>query len=156
MDQVVRKTTELGLTRLTPLFTARSEVRPDQRRIEDRLERWRRVSRQAVKQCRRGRPVDVRLPSSGSDFFKQARADVKVVCQAGGSEKRPWADAFPAGRPESVVLLVGPEGGWAPDEVQSAREAGFLSLGLGPRVLRAETAALTAVVLALHRWGDIA
>ncbi|HET7489212.1 MAG TPA: RsmE family RNA methyltransferase [Acidimicrobiales bacterium] len=131
-EWVVQKLTEVGVDRIVAFRAARSVVRWDGAKEAANLERWRRVARQAAMQCRRARLPEV---SGVPPFAEEAAA-------AGGF----GALAAPGGPPPTValrMLLVGPEGGWADEELA----CGLPVCGLGPTVLRAETAALAAGVL---------
>jgi 16S rRNA (uracil1498-N3)-methyltransferase len=151
MDWVVQKSTELGVARITPLVTARSELRLKGERAEKKLAHWQRVAASACEQCGRNR-----LPAVGPVVELAA-----WLPNAGGERRlvlHPQADvpaAADVGRPTSVSLLVGPEGGLDDVELSLAQQAGFQALQLGPRVLRTETAPLAAIALLQSRWGDM-
>jgi 16S rRNA (uracil1498-N3)-methyltransferase len=136
-ELVVQKLTELGVDRIVPFVAGRSVVRWDRGRADRQVERWRTIARQAAMQCRRTWLPEV-APVAGFD---------SVAALPGAA----LADA--AGAPPTLdrpVVLVGPEGGWTPDE----REAGLPTVALGAHVLRAETAAITAgAILAALRAG---
>jgi 16S rRNA (uracil1498-N3)-methyltransferase len=156
MDQVVRQATELGVTRLVPVFARRSVARPDARRMAGRLERWRKIAAEALKQCRRGRVPAIDAPC-GLDAALAAGggSDLRIVFWEEG--RRPLGEildavADPVG---TVALLLGPEGGFEAEEIAAAEASGFLVAGLGPRILRAETASLAACALIQHRYGDL-
>ena len=129
-EWAVQKLTELGVDRLVPFLAARSVVRWDGPRGERHIERLRRVAREAAVQSRRARLPEVE--------------GVTTFAEVAG---RPGALlAAPGGRPPAVgdaLVVVGPEGGWAPEELA----LGLPEVGLGPTVLRAETAAVAAGVL---------
>ncbi|MEW5724344.1 MAG: 16S rRNA (uracil(1498)-N(3))-methyltransferase [Thermodesulfobacteriota bacterium] len=157
MDLVVQKTTELGLKTLVPLRTARGESRLQGARAAARLERWNRISRQALKQCRRRQPLEIHAVTDLAGFLAASSpADLKIMLyegtEAGPDNWRLICDRRP--RPEIIWALVGPEGGFTPDEVYSARQADFEILGLGPRILRAETAALALTSILGFEFGD--
>lgn len=161
MDLVVQKATELGVTTLVPLRCARSRVRLEGDRARKRLERWQRIAREALKQCRRGRPVEVRPPADLAAFLAASSgAELKIILEAEAARDagRPDWRAILAARPKPrlVWALVGPEGGFAPAELAQAQEAGFVPLGLGPRILRSETAALALAAVLGYELGDLA
>jgi 16S rRNA (uracil1498-N3)-methyltransferase len=155
MDGLVRQLTELGVARWIPFLAARSVPAPDQKRLLGRYERWQKISIEAVKQCGRRRPmvIDPVLPFDTA--LEQARnCGTKVIFW----EKEPESQIPVPVRshlPAKVFVMVGPEGGFEPDEVEFARQAGFSAVGLGPRILRAETAALAATVLVQYVFGDM-
>jgi 16S rRNA (uracil1498-N3)-methyltransferase len=157
MDKLLRQLCELGMTHWMPFVSRRSVSRPAGNRLDQRRERWEKIALAAMKQCRRSDPIDVAPPM----------AFQKVLKQAGGFKMRIlfWEEQagcfdpdriFQGGRsPESVMILLGPEGGLTAAEVAAARDAGFVTAGLGPRILRAETAALAAGVLMQYLFGDL-
>ena len=131
-EWVVQKLTEVGVDRIVALGTARSVVRLDAEAVDRRVQRWRRVAKEAAMQSRRARLPVVEGPMALDD----------VVAPVG----RAAALAEPGGDPPSLerpVVLVGPEGGWSPDELGR----GLPTVALGATVLRAETAAVAAAVL---------
>lgn len=150
MDLVVQKATELGATALAPLATERSEVRLDAERAAKRVAHWQGVVRAACEQCGRDRLPEVRAPQDLDAFLAGAPAGaLRLVLAPGGRALRELPRPGAAG----VVLLVGPEGGLSDAEVARAEAAGFVRAGLGPRVLRTETAALAALAAAQAVWG---
>ncbi|MBF0529687.1 MAG: 16S rRNA (uracil(1498)-N(3))-methyltransferase [Deltaproteobacteria bacterium] len=160
MDWVVQKATELGLSALIPVTADRSVVQLEQERAAKRTERWRQIARQAVKQCRRGRAPEVAAPVNLKSFFDIClKHEVKIVLHEAAEHhaSNSWANLQNLfDRPQTVAALVGPEGGFTNHEIMLAREAGFSVLGMGPRILRAETAALALLAVIGFLWGDLA
>jgi 16S rRNA (uracil1498-N3)-methyltransferase len=155
MTWLIEKATELGVSRIVPVQTRRVVVRPDPGRPGTRQARWERVAREAVKQCGRGRAPAVDRPRSLAEVVVEARAhDAAWLCWEGGGMALAQA-AREAGQPRRLLLLVGPEGGFAPDEVVLAEAGGLRAVGLGPRILRAESAGLTAIALCQFLFGDL-
>lgn len=155
-DLVVQKATELGVTRLQPLITARADVRI--REPEDaarKSERWQRIALEASKQCGRARLMQVSAPVDLDEFFRSvAGVQVKVVFTERDGESFDYA--FETKRDfKSVIAMVGSEGGWTGDELAQAQSAGWKLVTLGGRTMRAETAAIAAVTLLQHRFGDL-
>ena len=142
MDLVIQKATELGVHRLIPTLCHYCEKEKIGQQVE---QRWQRIILEACKQCRRPIPMQVHpsLPLSALPLPEQG---YKIMPWE-GEERTPFPRDLP---PAPVLLLIGPEGGFHPSEVLYARDAGFTTVSLGPRILRAETAALSAVVLAQH------
>jgi 16S rRNA (uracil1498-N3)-methyltransferase len=155
MDDLIRPLTELGIHRWQPFFAARSVARPKRRSLEKRLDRWNKNALEAVKQCRRGRIPNMEPADGLTDVLATSAAfDLKLFFYEG----EPLAvdlttTRLPSAR--SILAVVGPEGGFTPDEVESAKGHGFLICGLGPRILRAETAALAACTVIQYRFGDM-
>ena len=156
MDQLVRQTTELGVTRFVPVFARRSVPHPEGRRIDARIQRWEKIAAETLKQCRRGRIPLIEPPCTVAEAFQlAAQCALKIVFwEEGGRNLSEILDD--AVHPVvSAAVLMGPEGGFDTGEIAAAREAGFQVVGLGPRILRAETATVAACALVQHRLGDI-
>jgi 16S rRNA (uracil1498-N3)-methyltransferase len=155
-DLVVQKATELGVTRLVPVITARADVRiRDPKDAARKVERWQRIALEAAKQCGRARLMQVDVPIDLDEFFRSI-ADVQLHVmfteRDGGS-----VDAAFETKPDfkSIIALVGSEGGWTDHEIETARSSGWALVTLGGRTLRAETAAIVATALLQHRFGDL-
>jgi 16S rRNA (uracil1498-N3)-methyltransferase len=154
-DVVVQKLTELGVNHLTPVITERADVRlRSEAEAARRLDRWRRIVLEATKQCGRTRLMTIDAPVALSSFFEQPRLPgeqrLLFAEQHGTSLEEVTPDT-----PEAVTAVVGPEGGWAGEEIDQARAAGFRNVTLRGRTLRAETAAIVVAALLQHRFGDL-
>ncbi|MBL0714414.1 MAG: 16S rRNA (uracil(1498)-N(3))-methyltransferase [Desulfosarcina sp.] len=156
MDGLIRALTELGLTIWMPFVSTRSVAQPDQRRLSARRERWARIAREALKQCGRRRLPKIHIVGGLSNIVSAAEDfDHKIMFweEAGELPVKPQSGSR-ASEGGNVMLVVGPEGGFTPEEAETARQAGFQLASLGPRILRAETATLAAVTLAQYLFGD--
>jgi len=150
LDTVIEKATELGVARIM-LFASRYSLgRPS----AARLARWRQIAIAAAKQCERTVIPRIEGPLDIAAVL-QKPAPYRLLLWEDSDCKQAADLASISVAPAAVTLLVGPEGGFAPDEVAAARAAGWLPVTLGPRILRAETAAITAVALCQHLWGDL-
>ncbi len=149
MDYAIRKATELGATALQPIATARSAPLPAGERAQKRCQHWQQVAVAACEQCGRNRvpPVGPVVPLAGWLAGWRGRGFIL----APGSARSPADLAPPAG---PIALLVGPEGGFTPAELALAEQAGWESVRLGPRVLRAETAGVAVLSAMQALWGD--
>jgi 16S rRNA (uracil1498-N3)-methyltransferase len=159
MDLVIQKATELGLSALIPINTDRSTIRLSGQRAENRLERWQKISRQALKQCGRSKPVDIAPVTGLTEFLEISRqADLKIMIHPhqNDTNQPAWADLLAATPPvRSVAALVGPEGGFTRREAAEAGRAGFRILPFGPRILRSETAAIALIAVLGFELGDL-
>jgi 16S rRNA (uracil1498-N3)-methyltransferase len=146
MDLVIEKATELGVRRITPILSRYALGRGT------RIDRWRRIALAAAKQSGRTAVPAVESPVPLAELVRRPWSGLRLIAWEGERDV-PLASVPPAAA--AVVIAVGPEGGFAESEVDEARAHGFTTVTLAPRVLRAETAAITAVALCLHRWGDL-
>jgi len=145
MDLLVQKTCELGVARIVPILAARSVARPE----PGRRARWQKIAQEAARQCGRADVPAVEEPVALDAAL--ARTDLpplRLALWEGERGQSLGAAVAGASLPAAVALLVGPEGGFAPGEIDAARAAGFVPVSLGTRILRVETAAIAAVVLA--------
>jgi 16S rRNA (uracil1498-N3)-methyltransferase len=152
MDLVVQKATELGASAILPFEAERSVVRLDAGRGEERVRRWRRIAGEAARQCGRADVPEVAPPTSLAAALAAVPPGFALhVLHTGPAAGAPAGPASPSGH----ALVVGPEGGLTDAEVARCLAAGARVGSLGPRTLRAETAAIVAVALAQARHGDL-
>lgn len=151
MDTIVQKATELGVSAIHAVKTDFSVVKLDAERAARRSAHWRRVARSACEQCGRHRPPPIHVAESLDACLASLPGNALRLVLQPGAERRPPA----AGRrPESVCLLVGPEGGFSDADLALIDAGGFVRVGLGPRVLRADTAAIAACAMMQWLWDD--
>jgi 16S rRNA (uracil1498-N3)-methyltransferase len=150
MDLVVEKATELGITELQTFTSARSVALAS----PHRQERWKRIARSAAKQCQRSTVPIIADPIPFERLLMRTESVRLLFWEDASAEALVAADAQARGT-DAVLAGVGPEGGFTTTEAEHARRAGFRVVGLGKRILRAETAALVAVTLCQFLWGDL-
>jgi 16S rRNA (uracil1498-N3)-methyltransferase len=151
MDWTIQKTTELGVSRIVLFNAERSQAPLKPAQLQKKLQHWRGVAISACEQSGRVMVPEVDFERDPSDAFNGCRAETKLVLDFGGA-----ALASAVQRPmASVAMLLGPEGGLNPEEIDHAETAGFKSVSLGPRVLRTETAATAALALVQSLLGDM-
>ncbi|CAD7849072.1 MAG: 16S rRNA (uracil(1498)-N(3))-methyltransferase (EC 2.1.1.193) [Olavius algarvensis Delta 4 endosymbiont] len=155
MDTLIRQLTELGISRWVPYFGVRSVARPDAQRLSKRTARWHKIATEALKQCRRSQLPEIE-PAADFSAVLQLAASAAVKLIFWEAESAPLRSAELGGLPQGdVFIILGPEGGFVEAEIEQARRAGFQSVSLGPRILRAETATLAAGTLAQFLFGDL-
>jgi 16S rRNA (uracil1498-N3)-methyltransferase len=159
MDRVVRQLAELGVARFIPLISERAVVRPAAGRSSFRRERWRKISIEALKQCRRGDLMRIEDIIDFKSLLETGRRyGRRILFWEGGAqaltEHRP-AEAAAEAEALSVLAVFGPEGGFSDQEAAAAEAAGFRIVKLGPRILRAETAAVAACAIVQYLFGDL-
>jgi 16S rRNA (uracil1498-N3)-methyltransferase len=142
---VLQKATELGVHSIIPVVSERVDIRAE--RYRGKTERWEKIIFEAVKQCGRAILPTLEPPASFEQVVARDGARILFDADADPTPMQP-----PAG---AVTLLIGPEGGWSENELRLARESGCTFQRLGPRRLRAETAAMTATAVFAARYGDI-
>ncbi len=149
-DLVIQKAVELGVARVTPMVSFRSEVNLQATR--KRTERWRKIALEATKQCERSKVMTIDEPIGFDEFVTSVSVDSGLLLMF--SEK--GGKAIPEKPVEkNITALVGPKGGWEDSEIQLAEERGFIPVKLGTRIMRAETAAITFAALLQNRFGDL-
>jgi 16S rRNA (uracil1498-N3)-methyltransferase len=155
MDVAIEKLVELGARRIVPFAAARSVVRLEGARAAERHRRYQAIARAASAQCRAAIACEVRPIGDLAEALRAApEADLRLhFSEAAGA--RPLAAALADVRPAAIAFLTGPEGGLADDEIAAAADAGFVGVSLGPRILRAETAAIAAAAALGFALGDL-
>jgi 16S rRNA (uracil1498-N3)-methyltransferase len=154
-EWILQKCTEVGVSVIVPVISSRSLVQTS-RDVESKSERWQRILREAAEQSHRGKVPVLKAPMKfvESLHLEEISRDLRLI---------PWEEVKAGGIREAlqwdttsdVTLLIGPEGGFSADEVNAAKKAGFLPVSLGPRILRMETAAVTAAAIVLYQRGDM-
>jgi 16S rRNA (uracil1498-N3)-methyltransferase len=151
MDLVMQKATELGVTSITPILTERGNVKLDNDRWEKKIAHWQQILIHACEQSGRTTLPSLHPVTELMPWLSEEREGLKLILSPHATE--PLSTLT---RPSQVTLLIGPEGGLSPQEMDWAQTRfGFCALKLGPRVLRTETAALTALSVLQYQWGDL-
>lgn len=156
MEWVIQKATELGVSRIIPLESERTVVRLNQAKAEDRRKRWEKIAQEAVKQCGRILTPEIAPVQSWEEALSQFGPNDLVLLPWEGEHNQSLKDILrERPNPERVAFFIGPEGGFSPKEAGRAIESGARSVSLGPRILRAETAALTVLSIILYELADL-
>ena len=154
LEEIIRHGVELGVGRVVPFFSRYCVAAP--KKEEAKNERYRRIAAEAAKQCGRGRLPEVEMPLPDFGAVCAALADEELALffyEGGGRSLRELLARPPF--PRRIALVTGSEGGFAPEEAAQAAAAGAVSVGLGPRILRCETAPLAALAAVLTLTGDL-
>jgi 16S rRNA (uracil1498-N3)-methyltransferase len=155
MELIVQKATELGATRIVPLASERAVVRLSAERGGSKAERWRRIAQEAARQCGRADVPRIDEPAGWEAVFGLLRDEPArrgILLDPEEKQLRLGAAARGAAR---ILIAIGPEGGFSPEERDQARQNGMLPAGLGPLVLRTETVGLAALSIVLHLHGEL-
>jgi 16S rRNA (uracil1498-N3)-methyltransferase len=153
LDEAIRQATEMGVSRIIPFISERSERLPAER-AEKRRGRWQRLARESVKSCQRSLLPQIEPPQ---DFAVALAGPEELKLIFWEEERGGRLNSFlMQPRPRDVRVLIGPEGGFSAAEAEQAVAAGFHVASLGPRRLKVATAALAAIALMQYAWGDLA
>ncbi|MDH5445564.1 MAG: 16S rRNA (uracil(1498)-N(3))-methyltransferase [Gammaproteobacteria bacterium] len=151
MDYAIQKAVELGVTEITPLFTRYSMVRLDEKRKEKRHQHWQGIIIGACEQCGRNQ-LPTLHPAQDNQLWLDSRPDETRLTLDPRSANKLTDIPKPT---TSLSLYIGPEGGLSEEEITAASQAGFTGIRLGPRVLRTETAVVSAITAVQLHWGDL-
>ncbi len=156
MEWIIQKATELGVNSIVPFFSERSTTLEEREKRQPKAHRWPVIAQNASKQCRRAIVPAIEPYTSFPEALRYAKDfDLKLLL---------WERESKAGlkgifhndiHPSRICVLVGPEGGFTEKEINMAGESGFISIGLGPRILRTETAAIAIITVIQYIWGDL-
>lgn len=158
MDWVVQKAVELGVTRVVPLAARNCVARYDAKKARQKQERWQKIADEAAKQCGRSRLIEVspvmawQAFLASEHFHKEGRE--LYFCYENEQQQK-LKDCLRKSEAQRLAVLIGPEGGFAPEEAEAVEAQGGQSVTLGPRILRAETAALAAMAVLQYEKGDL-
>lgn len=158
MDTVVQKCTELGVTRFTPFQSSRCQGKLDPVQARKKHERWQRIGLAACKQCLRLKAMQQDVAMGYGDLLHSGElgsADLLRLLFWEEEKEFHLRDVPAIGQAQSVALILGPEGGLSREEVELARASGWRTVSLGERILRAETATLTAVAIVQFLAGNL-
>ena len=151
-EWVLQKGTELGVSRFVPVISSRTVVRPAAKLLP-KYDRWRAIIREAAEQSRRGRLPILENPLEWEEAVAQGAGERLLAWEEARGKDSGFGDQLADS--DTVSLLIGPEGGISRDEAAAASDRGWRSVSLGPRILRAETAAVAAASIVLHLAGSL-
>ena len=155
MDFTLQKSVELGVNKITPLFTERCGVKLSSERLAKKQEQWQKIVISACEQSGRCIVPEVVFPMSLQEWLAQETNALKLNLHPKAKHSVMTLPIDNDKREQRVRLLIGPEGGLSDEEIKQANQANFQDILLGPRVLRTETAALTAITAIQCRFGDL-
>lgn len=151
MELVVQKCVEIGVHSIVPLVTARCVSRPDEKAMSKKVERWRKISKEAAKQSGRGIVPEILPPINIKEILDLSGYDQSIIFYECGGER---LSEILTRKPKTAAIFIGPEGGFEPSEVEHLINLEAKKATFGPRILRTETAAIAAVTLALYQSGE--
>lgn len=159
MDSIIQKAVEIGVADIYPLFSQYAVVKLEKERADKKVERWQTIAREACKQCRRNRVPIIHTPNTFGEMMNLVSGNPTILLYE-HEDNNGLKQILNENRAEilagsQLFLMIGPEGGFSPEEIAAAREQGVLIAGLGPRILRTETAGLAAASIVLYELADL-
>jgi len=152
-DWLIQKVTELGVGEIVPFYSGRVIPQWEGGKISSRQARWKKIIAEAAKQCGRAKVPPIHPPCSFAEALQKPLAQTAKIFLWEKEEKETIKEVLKE-KPAAVYALIGPEGGFSDQEAYQARQAGFHSIRLGPRILRSETAGIAVVSLLQFLLGD--
>lgn len=155
MDQIIAKAVELGVKGIIPLQAEHCVVRYDDAKQADKLRRWQKIAQEAAQQSGRGIIPQVGPFLTLEKLFARQLPDSRVVFLYEGTGCQSLRQVISQSGCKAWLVLVGPEGGWSKAEAEFCRQSGAFLTGLGPRILRTETAGIAALAAIMYESGDL-
>jgi len=156
MDWVIQKASELGVRKILPIESCHSVVQLKADRVNHQLGRWQRIALEAAQQSEQWHVPKIAMPRSLSELFATYGASTTILMLTERDEGKSLQTVrLPQGTDASVLVLVGPEGGWSKEEKEVANRSGVVSSTMGQHILRAETAAIAAISILQSRLGHL-
>lgn len=150
MDAVMQKSTELGVTRIVPVFSKNTVVRMNEDKIKKRIIHWKKILISASEQSGRTSIPNLMDPIEfDAECLKKYKSDLSIFFDTTGH------DSLDGKRKQAITIVIGPEGGFTKDEKQSAIDSGYSIVQSGPRLLRTETAPIMALSILQYLYGDL-
>lgn len=154
MDFAIQKAVELGVTAIQPLYTKRSIIKIKENRLEKKLQHWSGVIISACEQSGRTSIPILKEPKTIDQYLSSPSNDPRLAMLPGPHPKLASLEDLDK-TCQGISLLIGPEGGFTPDEEDLMRQSGLKAVSFGSRILRAETAAIAGLTACQQRWGDL-
>ncbi|HMK65731.1 MAG TPA: 16S rRNA (uracil(1498)-N(3))-methyltransferase [Thermodesulfobacteriota bacterium] len=154
-EWILQKGTELGVAAFHPFYSGRSRRDFGKMEAAGKRARWERIIIEAAKQCERNVLPELNEPIPFDQLIAQDLGELKIIPYEQEASRTLAELEWTGSLQNPVCAMVGPEGGFRKEEIEQAREKGFITVSLGPRILRSETATLALVCLLQYRWGDM-
>ncbi len=152
MDLLLQKTTELGVNNISPLLSEYSTIKLKSHKIKSKILHWKKIIQSSCEQSKRNYIPTIDIPETIETFIKKSSTNnYRIILDPKASKS--ISEIEP--NEKQIDLLIGPEGGFTDSEVKYAYEKGFIGVSLGSRILRSETAAITAIAILQSQWGDM-
>ena len=154
MDFSIQKAIELGVSAIQPVYTKRSVIKIKENRLDKKMQHWEAVCISACEQSGRTKLPIVEVPEDIEQFINKPSSDFTITMLPSAQRKIDDLEGIDSCA-QGISLFIGPEGGFTPDEEKLMSQAGLTGISFGPRILRAETAAIAAITACQQRWGDL-
>jgi len=157
VEFILQKAAELGIYNITPIRTERSFLSRGIDINQNRFKRWERIVTEAAKQSGRADLPILSKPEDLDTFLEKSYdTDIKLCFWEDERDNKMGLKHIlsPLRKPAGISILIGPEGGFSPREIEKIRSAGYITLLCGPRIMRVETAAITSIAICQYEWGD--
>lgn len=155
MEYIIQKNTELGVVKFVPVSLSRCVVKLDKKEAEKKVSRWQKISDEAAKQSGRGILPEVSgVLNLKSAIFEMKKADLFFVAYE-SEDNNSLKPLLKGKSPKTISYLIGPEGGFSPDEIDYIKEQGIPLITLGKRILRTETASIAVTSMLMYEIGDM-
>ena len=155
MDDVVRDAVMLGVTRIRPVISERSEISLSSMARSNRIARWQRIAVSSVKQCGRAVVPEIHDAAPLDWYWTEKHSGARIMCIEPAAALGELTGVQAVARPAAADLIIGPEGGWAVPEVAAAHDSGAILMSLGGRTLRADAVPIVALTALLTTWGEL-
>jgi 16S rRNA (uracil1498-N3)-methyltransferase len=158
MDLIIQKGVELGVSRVVPVITDRTVVQLDNDKGEKKTLRWSKIAREAAKQCRRTMVPLISEPVRFDEALDDLKSHEAVLLLYENESKKCLKEilkCYTINKIKDIALFIGPEGGFEPNEIEKFTSSGFNIAGLGGRILRAETAAISVIAIIMYEMGEL-
>lgn len=147
-DNIIEKATELGVAKIEPLISERTIARPGGVRAQFKLERWRKIAKEAAEQCARNTIPEIKEIRELDDWLKKITLDDTLLLFCWENEpERTIREVLSVNRNKNIIVLIGPEGGFSEREVNAIKSAGGVSVTLGKRILKTDTAVISVLAV---------
>lgn len=151
MDISIQKAVELGVHTIVPVMSEFSNVKLKDDRLQNKLTHWQNIIISAAEQCGRNRLTKILTPQTFCEWLASDVSTTRLILHPGSQQSMSAINDAN----KQLSLMIGPEGGFSDNEVNQAEEKGYVSINMGPRILRTETAVISAVSNAQQLWGDL-
>ncbi|ACM18782.1 16S rRNA (uridine1498-N3-)-methyltransferase [Geotalea daltonii FRC-32] len=155
LEYILQKCTELGAAGIVPFAASRSIARISPQRSAGRVDRWQKIAAEAARQSRRATVPRVSLADDLSQVLQLAQHSVKLLLWEEEKANLLRETLSGLSAPNDIGVLIGPEGGFSPEEAAAASSAGFIPISMGRRIVRTETASLIILSILQYHWGDL-